>query len=440
MPNDAHTPPFNSRGGLEFVTIPNAEEQGLAAWRGQTLWAAALFAATLGFARLSYGMLLPALRNTFGGSLDIYGLIGTLNFAGYLLGTLAVPPLVARIPHRSQLNLLAGLALGLSIAASALSSGLLVLGAWRMLIGVLSALVTVLTLALTLDTTRPDDRGLAAGIVWAGGAGGIAVSGLVVPLVLAGPPAGWRWTWLGMGGLGLLAALGFARAGRRVPPRQEAQPSSLPALRPASRTPVWPIVRSLAQPRGLLWLGLAYLGFGAGYIIYFTYLIAALRERGVPPTNVGWIWSALGATGMVSGVLWGRAIDRWPSGWTLATALLLGAGGAALVLHPNLVIVGGGAALVGFAAFIGPPLLVTALLRRAVPADAYATCFSILTALFASGQIGGPLLGAHIGAQLGLAAGVATSAALLGLSALCAAAYGVIQRQASQPDKVALKT
>src|SRR2546427_4057679 len=56
-----------------------------------TWWAAASFAANLGFSRISYGLLLPSIRMDLRGDYSAYGLIGTANFVGYLLGTLVVP-------------------------------------------------------------------------------------------------------------------------------------------------------------------------------------------------------------------------------------------------------------------------------------------------------------------------------------------------------------
>src|SRR5262245_3309425 len=54
-------------------------------------WAACSFAAILGFSRLSYGLLFPAVQRDLGGTYSGYGTLATLNFVGYLLGTLCVP-------------------------------------------------------------------------------------------------------------------------------------------------------------------------------------------------------------------------------------------------------------------------------------------------------------------------------------------------------------
>ncbi|MBV9231128.1 MAG: hypothetical protein JOZ18_17590, partial [Chloroflexi bacterium] len=56
-----------------------------------TWWAAASFAAIVGFSRISYGLLLSSIRADLRGAYSLYGLVNTANFVGYLLGTLALP-------------------------------------------------------------------------------------------------------------------------------------------------------------------------------------------------------------------------------------------------------------------------------------------------------------------------------------------------------------
>lgn len=87
-----------------------------------------------------------------------------------------------------------------------------------------------------------------------------------------------------------------------------------------------------------------------------------------------------------------------------------------------------GALLLG-GTFIGTPTIVTALLRHAVPAPRYATTFGLATALFAVGQMLGPLLGGIVVESWGLVPGTAAAAALLAGAALSAASFGVVRRQ-----------
>src|SRR5215472_7530737 len=131
-------------------------------------WAACSFAAILGFSRLSYGLLFPAVQRDLGGTYSVYGTLATLNFVGYLLGTLCVPLVLARTRRRLALNTGAALAMNGALLASASSVTLWQLGIWRVLIGVCSAPATVLTMALTLECIAPVERGKAAGLIWMG--------------------------------------------------------------------------------------------------------------------------------------------------------------------------------------------------------------------------------------------------------------------------------
>lgn len=409
---------------------PGDQRQYLPASSLLTWLAASSFAALLGFSRLSYGLLLPALRVDLGGSYSIYGVLSTLNFVGYLLGTLMTPVLLTRIQNRIALNTLSLLAMNVTLFASALSLDVWQLGIWRFLIGFFSATATVLTMTLTLECILPAERGKASGLVWLGGALGILLSGLIAPpIISAGASSGWRIVWIVMAILGLASALGFHISRNRAnPPLTEIATHGESAMT-SSQQSVWITVRPIFQPRRLLFLVLSYFCFGCGYIIYFTFFISLLSQQGVPAQNAGFVWAAIGFAGVLSGWLWGNLIDRWPTGYTLVAPLALGTLGSLTVLTNNLYWEAAGAALIGLTAFIAPPLIVTALLKRAISDAEYATNFSALTTLFAIGQIIGPLIAGLVIERAGLAAGTAISALVLALATLFAFLYAVAQRQ-----------
>ena len=208
LPTDVHSTP-SSRTSSPVHTIAAYQR----AYSSLTGWAAASFAVTLGFSRLSYGLLLPALRANLHGSYTLFGRVGTANLAGYLLGTLLVPLLVARFRNRIRLNTLMTLAMSTAMIASATSLTVTQLGLWRLLVGIASAPATVLTLTLTFARIAPAERGRASGMIWMGGAVGVVASGLVAPfVVVAGASPAWRVVWVVMGGIGVVAALGLRRA------------------------------------------------------------------------------------------------------------------------------------------------------------------------------------------------------------------------------------
>lgn len=393
-------------------------------------WASCSFAAILGFSRLSYGLLLPAVQRDLGGIYGVYGTLATLNFVGYLLGTLLLPLVLAHTQRRLTLNTVASLAMNGSLLASALSFTMWQLGVWRVLIGVFSALATVLTMALTLECIAPGERGKASGLIWMGGAVGILLSGLLASVILnTGISMGWRLVWVAMGIGGSIVTLGF-HVSRRATMRSAV--SLMPVQEEARvgqpHSPFWMMFRPLVQPRRLLFLTLSYCCFGCGYILYFTFFIALLEQQGVPVFNAGLVWAGIGLAGAWSGWLWGRVIDRWPTGFSLAVPLLLGAGGSLSILADNRGWEYAGAALMGLSAFIAPALMVSALLKRAVADEDYAATFSMLTACFALGQILGPLLGGFVIERVGLEGGTASSGFILGGAAVCATTYGVLQR------------
>jgi predicted MFS family arabinose efflux permease len=159
-----------------------------------------------------------------------------------------------------------------------------------------------------------------------------------------------------------------------------------------------------------------------------TFFVALVLQQGLPSPLVGLIWAAMGAAGAISGRIWGRAVDRWPTGFTLAVTLGLGALGTLSVLTHLIPLEAAGAAVFGLSVFLGPPLIVTFLLRQVVPGDRYPSSYSLLNTLFGIGQILGPLVGGVIFDQLGLMQGTALTALVLCVAMLFALGYGIVQR------------
>ncbi|MGE6230869.1 YbfB/YjiJ family MFS transporter [Paenibacillus chitinolyticus] len=392
-----------------------------------TLWASFLFVVILGFSRLSYGMFLPGIQRVIGGSYGQLGILGTVNFIGYLVGTLCLPPLISRFPDRKHvINRITCLLLGLTLIGSAFSDHFTGLGLWRFAIGLLSAFATVLVLSIAMDAVRPAERGAASGLIWLGGSAGILVTGLFAPFTI--DPShlqGWRYAWVIMGVFGVIAAIGFEfvtrkRGTEKIPSQTESKPRDKESDN---------VYRLLLSPKRLLFLIASYFFFGWGYIIYFTYLIPYLVSQGIPSLYAGLIWSGIGFAGLFNGWIGGKAIDRWPSGYTLALGLTLGTIGVCGVITHHMLVTVLGAATIGLVSFITPPLMTTALLRRHVPHHAYAACLSVATAFFAAGQIIGPIVGGVAVERYGLQFGVASSAVFMAIAAVFAGLYGQQQRK-----------
>lgn len=402
-----------------------------AASRSLVWWAAASLATIVGFSRISYGLLLPSLRADLGGTYSAYGVVTTANLVGYLLGTLVVPWCLAHFHKPLLLNSAALLLMNSAMVGSALSLNLVQLSVWRFLVGLFSALALVLTLSLTLERVKPEGRGRASGIIWMGASLGVCLSGLVAPVLLkSSSPLAWRWAWIAMGASGGVVVIGLHRVLRLHEDRFQLSREAPRPMRPTpARQPVGTLLVELLRPRGFLFATLSYIGYGFGYIIYLTFFVSLAVQQGLPPVLVGLVWAAMGIAGVVSGTMWGWAIDRWPTGFTLALTLVLGALAALSVLTHQLVLEAVGAACFGLSVFLGPPLILTVLLRRVVSGEHYASSYSFLNTLFGIGQVLGPLLGGFLVEQWGLVAGTASTSVVLFGAAFCALAYGVVQHR-----------
>jgi predicted MFS family arabinose efflux permease len=385
-----------------------------------TLWASLLFVVILGFSRLSYGMFLPGIQREIGGSYGQLGILGTVNFIGYLVGTLCLSPLISKFPEQKPvINRLSCFLLGLAMIGSSFSHHFVQLGLWRFAIGLFSAFATVLVLSIAMEAVRETERGVASGLIWLGGSAGVLVTGLFAPITI--DPShlqGWRYAWASMGVFGVIASFGFELVTVKKGSSRKIRSPSVLSLGHEN------VYSFLLNPKKLLFLIGSYFFFGWGYIIYFTYLIPYLVSKGVPSLYAGLIWSTIGFAGLFNGWIGGKAIDRWPSGYTLASGLALGTLGVIGVTTNNLFITALGAVILGMVSFITPPLMTTALLRRQVSDHIYAKCLSVATAFFASGQIIGPIVGGMGVERYGLQFGVASSAIFMAIAAVLAGLYG----------------
>lgn len=367
-------------------------------------WAAACFGAIMGFSRLAYGLLVPAMHASLGGGLDAYGLVGAANLAGYFVGALLATRL-ATMRHRVRINLAALLAMCFAIAASGLAHDLITLGALRFLIGAASGIALTLTLSLAVEGVPQTTRGLAASLIWSGGAAGMTAAGagsLVFPL--AGD--GWRFAWFAMAAIGVAFALVYSRivrhAGAREMPPDDGVPIGL-----------WSRGKYLA-------LAIGYGAYGFGYIDVVTFFGAAIvRTRA---TNIGLAVVILGVSGMIGALIWGPLVDRFRSGVPLGAASAMCAAGAVLLARDSAPLVLAGSFVLGIS-FIGVPAMIGALAQQREPAQRYARAFATLTSTLGVGQIIGPFAGGLVAERFGTSAALQLGGLALAVSAMACCCY-----------------
>lgn len=372
-----------------------------------TAFALALAAAvSLGLARFSYALLLPPMRADLGWSYFTAGAMNTLNAAGYLVGALLLPRVLARVDARRVL-LAGGAGAAALLALHGAADGDAALFVLRLLTGVASAATFVagglLAARLAQAAPRP---GLVLGLYYGGTGLGIVASALVVPpLAARGVVHAWQGAWVALGALSALATAVTAAATRRL--------AAPPLAAGAHAGAGW---RAFA-------LALAgYLMFGLGYIGYMTFVVTLLREQGLAPSLIVAFYVLLGLGVVASSWLWAGLLQRARGGGALALLnglLALATLAPVLGRHPVLVFASG--ALFG-AVFLSVVASTTAFVRHNLPPAAWPAGIAAFTIVFAAGQIVGPsLVGWVADGPGGLARGFVASAAALALGAVLAA-------------------
>ena len=359
-----------------------------------------------GLGRFAYALILPAMRTDLSWSYTQAGWVNTANALGYLAGALAALRLIARQgPHR--LLTVGMVSTSAALIASGLVRDLALLLSLRFVAGAGGALALISGGALAAELYAHHPERSAAGIaVYFGGGGlGIVASGLPLPwLFAARGPQSWGAAWIA---LGLLAAA-----------------FSVPCLVAAARVPRVAVNTRAAswKKRPLLASLLAYLCFALGSIVYMTFIVAWMRERGAGAMQVSVVWSALGLAIVVSPLVWRGPLARWRGGLTLAASLAACALGALIPLaSTTLPVMIASAVLFGGAFFI-PPSAVTALARNKLPREAWGAAIATYTVVFGFGQPLGPWLAGVVADATGtLFAGLLTSAAVLMVGAVAAA-------------------
>ena len=306
-----------------------------------------------GFARFSYGLLLPSMQADLDWSYTQAGWINTANAIGYLAGALLALTLVGRIGPR-RLFVFGMLLTTLALAWSATTRDLGMLSFWRIVAGIGGAPVFIAggVIASGLFQDRRKNA-LAIALYFGSGGAGMVVTGLGLPLFLDWfGQAGWPLAWLGLAVMCYVIGIPACRAAAMAPrPRATDRVGR-------RRLPVSQMLPAL----------IAYFAFGAGYIVYITFLVAWMGSWDASPLMIAATWCVMGCAVIVSSFVWRSVLERAETGGAIAlTVLATGLGVALPLIAPHPAVVLASAALFGVS-FFQVPSAITAFSRlRAFP-------------------------------------------------------------------------
>ncbi|MDQ7785855.1 MAG: MFS transporter [Desulfomonilaceae bacterium] len=266
-----------------------------------------------GFGRMSYTLILPAMKDGLHFNYTQLGLLGTGNFIGYLLMAIVGGFLAARFGTR--IVIAAALVLmGVTMILTGMTETFRFAFGMRLLTGLGNGAAFVPAMALGSAWFSVRRRGLATGIVSAGIGSGTMIAGLVVPIILGTYGAdGWRVAWYILGG----AVLGIAGvAALLIRSRPDDMGLNLVGGDPATPSPASPKVAAplnwsgIYRMKAVWYLGVVYFMYGFSYIIYMTFFAAYLqKEMGLTSGQTGALWALVGGLSIFCGIIWGGLSD-----------------------------------------------------------------------------------------------------------------------------------
>ena len=332
---------------------------------------------TNGFARFSYGLILPAMQSDLGWNYAQAGWLNTANALGYIAGAV-LTMLMIRQYSATSLFSFGLITTTLALLATGLISDLWWQTLWRILVGFFGAMSfsTAGVLAAGLFPNDPRSNALAISILFGTGGGlSIVLSGASLPLFLAHYGAEhWPLAWIIIAAICLLflpLCLWSATKLKRPTPKQADAPAPIP----------------IAQ----IWAQLAgYAGFGLGYIVFLTFLSAWMTQQAASASFIAAVWILLGLCICVSPLVWRPILTRHASGLPLAMILTCIALGSALpVLFPGNFSLLLAAIIFGLSVFMAPSA-VTNFTRQNLPERSWGVAISLFTVVFAVAQTLGP--------------------------------------------------
>ncbi len=326
----------------------------------------------LGLARFAYTVILEPMREGLSLNYTEMGAIASANFFGYVIFSPFVGYLASRFG--SKVVVVTSLALvTLTLALTSLSTGFLDASAYRFLTGIGSAGVNVGLVGLAAKWFEVEKRGFALGVINSGSSVGIIFAGATIPLVVLS--YGWRAGWIFLAAIGLVVTV-ISLWLREVPSD----------FTPETKIPISEVYRS----KKLLNLGLAYVFFGASYIVFVTFYTSHLIKIGVEYEVASWMWSLVGFLSILSAVLWGRisdAIGRKKS--LVAVYFIMGLAFALFGLSTNFYSALLSTFLAGMSMLAIPPL-VQAYCGDIAGKSSASAAIGFVTLFFGIGQMVGP--------------------------------------------------
>ena len=331
---------------------------------------------TNGFARFTYGLMLPAMQAEMNWNYMQAGWLGTINALGYIVGAVFTMLLLQKFPPK---NLFAfGL---MTTSVTLFLTGLLVKIEFQFVLRFLAGLfgaISFSTAGALASTLFQDDHrmnALSIAILFGTGGGlGIVISGGFIPLLIDfyGNSV-WPICWVIIGVLCLLfCPVGIWSVSKL--------PRSNLVAKDKQKIPI----------KSMYAIFTGYASFGLGYIVYLTFISAWMVSQQLSALSITSVWVILGLCICISPFFWKPIFARFDDGVPLSFILIAIAVGTSIpVLFPRFIGLIVSAVIFGLSVFMAPGAI-TNFTRKNLHENNWAYSISVFTIIFALAQTIGP--------------------------------------------------
>lgn len=320
--------------------------------------------------RFYYTPLLPLMQADFGFDTATAGIIGSMNFAGYLVGSIGA----SLVPSGHVRLLVYRAALALSIATT-LAMGLSdAVAAWlfiRFLAGVASGLAMILAAAFVAEAFIAIGEPGRAGWIFGGVGGGIAFTAVFVIVAQDSLSSSALWLVAGLFAL-VISPVMLTQIGPRT-------------LQPVARRRERK--RRVPRPLPFAPLLLSYSLEGLGFSVFAVFIVAIVKSRPGLESFGDWVWVAVGLAGLPSTVFWGLVAERIGFAKALVVTFLVQMVGLVLPALSDAPAAAILAAILFGGTFLGMTVLSLPLGRHGFGGRG----FAVLTVGYGVGQVVGPV-------------------------------------------------
>lgn len=361
----------------------------LAREHNQNIWkyafaSVAVTVSTLGFGRMSYGILMPFMKENLAMSYKQAGMLATTVSIGYLVMVIFVGLLASKVGAKKLVVFGTGLvATGLFMLSVVTSYTLTITS---MLILGIGTAFTYTPLITILVGWFPRKRGMLIGFLVSGMGLGTLISSTLIPFFTTWfGDLGWRYLWFFYGVLSIVSII-IAMIILRDPP--------IPLLKKEQQKRSF--YKRVYFNKRVLRVAFIYGLVGFAYLVPQSFLFSYILEVGLTKYQAGQIMAVSGVMAIISGPLWGGVSDRIGRKSALLFTLAIGATALIIpVLFPVYIGLLSSQFLWG-ATIVGMLSLCQALSTEQVHPTYAPVALGYVTFFFAAGQLLGPGMGGWI--------------------------------------------